>query len=73
MRVPNKIIQLISVALFVLLGFLVTPNTYAQQTFTVVLDAGHGGKDPGAIGKKIKEKDINLDIVLKLGNLVCGW
>jgi len=70
MRVPNKIIQLISVALFVLLGFLVTPNTYAQQTFTVVLDAGHGGKDPGAIGKKIKEKDINLDIVLKLGQMI---
>ncbi len=70
MRVPNKIIQLISVALFVLLGFLVTPNTYAQQTFSVVLDAGHGGKDPGAIGKKIKEKDINLDIVLKLGQMI---
>ena len=34
---------------------------------TVVIDAGHGGKDPGAIGKKGKEKDIALAIALKLG------
>jgi len=37
----------------------------------VVLDAGHGGKDPGAIGlNRVKEKDINLGIVKKLGQLI---
>ncbi len=37
----------------------------------VVLDAGHGGKDAGAIGTNgVKEKDINLGIVLKLGKLL---
>ena len=36
----------------------------------VVIDAGHGGKDPGAIGKKGKEKDITLAIALKLGTYI---
>lgn len=34
---------------------------------TVVLDAGHGGKDPGTVGHGLKEKDITLAIVKKLG------
>ena len=34
---------------------------------TVVIDAGHGGKDPGAVGKIVKEKDIVLSIALKVG------
>jgi len=34
---------------------------------TVVIDAGHGGKDPGAVGKIGKEKDIALAIALKVG------
>jgi len=37
---------------------------------TVVIDAGHGGHDPGAMGRKAKEKNINLSIALKLGNLI---
>ena len=38
---------------------------------TVVLDAGHGGKDPGAIGKYgTKEKDIALDITKRTGILL---
>ncbi len=37
----------------------------------IVIDAGHGGRDPGAIGYKgTKEKDVNLAIALKLGNLI---
>lgn len=37
---------------------------------TVVIDAGHGGHDPGALGSKSKEKDIVLSIALKLGKLI---
>ena len=36
----------------------------------VVLDAGHGGHDPGCLGKKSKEKDIALGITLKLGKYI---
>ncbi len=37
----------------------------------VVIDAGHGGHDPGAVGyRKAKEKDITLSIALRLGKLI---
>jgi N-acetylmuramoyl-L-alanine amidase len=36
----------------------------------VVIDAGHGGNDPGAIGKTgLREKDVNLDLAKRLGNI----
>ncbi len=37
---------------------------------TVVIDAGHGGRDPGALGKHAREKDITLKVALKLGNYI---
>lgn len=40
------------------------------QDFTVVIDPGHGGRDPGAIGRKGREKNINLNVALKLGQLI---
>lgn len=36
----------------------------------VCLDAGHGGMDPGAIGKNAKEKDVVLQITLKIGAIL---
>ena len=42
----------------------------AAKGYTVVLDAGHGGKDPGAVGKFSQEKDLNLSLVLKMGELL---
>jgi N-acetylmuramoyl-L-alanine amidase len=42
---------------------------YQAFAYKVVVDAGHGGKDPGAIGVNgLQEKNVNLDIALKLRN-----
>lgn len=40
------------------------------QSFTLVIDPGHGGKDAGAVGAFSKEKDINLAVALAFGRLV---
>ena len=36
----------------------------------IVIDAGHGGEDPGALGSKGKEKDVTLIVALELGKLI---
>ena len=45
-------------------------NNILGKDFIVVIDPGHGGNDPGAIGKIGKEKDINLKVALRLGELI---
>lgn len=52
-----------------------TPASYAAATAEkigfVIIDAGHGGKDPGAVGKgKIYEKDITLSVALETGRRI---
>lgn len=42
----------------------------SKQKFVVVIDAGHGGKDPGAQDNGVKEKDVNLGVALKLGEFL---
>tara|TARA_B100000900_G_scaffold12846_1_gene10381 strand:- start:9760 stop:10836 length:1077 start_codon:yes stop_codon:yes gene_type:complete len=62
--------SLTAVALFIIiLIFSAFPkSTFAQKPFKIVIDAGHGGKDPGRPNKSgIKEKDIVLKIALDLG------
>ena len=44
--------------------------TASARDFVLVIDAGHGGNDTGAIGKTSKEKNINLSVALKLGKLI---
>ncbi|MDR1725136.1 MAG: N-acetylmuramoyl-L-alanine amidase [Bacteroidales bacterium] len=51
----------------------ITFGLYAQKNGLIdkiVIDAGHGGDKPGAIGYKAKEKDITLDVALKLGTII---
>ena len=40
------------------------------KSFTLVIDAGHGGHDAGAIGAFSKEKNINLNVALAFGKYV---
>lgn len=42
----------------------------SAHTYTVVIDPGHGGKDPGAVGKSSYEKNLNLTLALKLGEKI---
>lgn len=45
-----------------------SPNLRAADRFVVVIDAGHGGKDNGAVANGLKEKDINLGVAKKLAS-----
>lgn len=63
--------NILFIATSLLLAFSLFPQMHAAENrFTVVIDAGHGGHDPGAIGKRGKEKNINLSVALKLGKLI---
>lgn len=42
----------------------------ASAKFVLVIDAGHGGRDAGAVGKVAKEKNINLNVALSFGRMV---
>lgn len=45
-------------------------NKSAYQVKKIVIDAGHGGKDSGTVGKNCLEKDVVLSIALKLGDII---
>lgn len=60
---------------FGILFFLLTTSIYLtaqvdNKITKVVIDAGHGGKDPGALGSRSKEKNITLSVALKTGKYI---
>lgn len=61
----NRIVALI----WITLGFAVV-SFAANKKFTLVIDAGHGGHDTGALGAFSKEKNINLNVALAFGRYV---
>lgn len=66
-----KIKAFIRRCVFFLLVLSCVSSADASPIKTIVLDAGHGGHDPGAIGySKSNEKDVVLDVVLRLGKLI---
>ena len=67
-----KVVKISSlyIGLLIALFSLLFVNQAEGKDFVVVIDAGHGGKDPGAKGKSINEKTINLFVAQKLGSLI---
>ena len=67
----NRHIRLITIfaSIILLFSFISIPSSARDKKgrFVVVIDAGHGGHDSGAVGKIYKEKNIVLDIALKVG------
>jgi N-acetylmuramoyl-L-alanine amidase len=68
---PGRVFLISMICFFITLPFLSGQENGIKNTLkTVVIDAGHGGKDPGAVGRLAKEKDIALAIALKVGALI---
>jgi N-acetylmuramoyl-L-alanine amidase len=72
-----NIVLLVRNIRFVLLVVAITlliSDSFAQngsgKKFTVCIDAGHGGGQPGTYGKFTKEKDLTLNVALKLGKIL---
>lgn len=62
------IFSVLSIVILLLPGF--SARAAVDRSFTLVIDAGHGGHDAGAVGAYSQEKDINLNIALAFGHLV---
>ncbi len=74
MSTLGRTLTRLALLLLIVLGS--ATQSVAQKTgskarpFTLVIDPGHGGRDPGAIGRTAKEKNITLKVALALGRLV---
>lgn len=69
----NRMKSILLISLFMVT--LVIPHSHIQALdgqgrFVLVIDAGHGGKDPGAVNGRNQEKSINLSVALKMGRLI---
>ncbi len=67
MKKGTLIIPLLFFFAFVSSSHTIPEAEMSKKIFTVVLDAGHGGHDPGKAAGKYREKDIALKIVLLVG------
>lgn len=66
--IKKGLLTILCLGVFILICNPVTAQI--KERFTVVIDAGHGGRDPGATRGKYKEKVINLKVALALGKLI---
>ena len=66
----KNIIVASSMAIVLILGSFGTIHNRDYTLNKIVIDAGHGGKDPGTSGSISREKDVALDIALELGGII---
>jgi len=66
----NDFLLKLLVFLFAVFTCSILSPLHSQQIKTVVIDAGHGGKDPGCHGNFAFEKEVCLSMALKLGALI---
>ena len=66
----NDFLLKLLVFLFAVFTWSILYPLHSQQIKTVVIDAGHGGKDPGCHGNFAFEKEVCLSMALKLGALI---
>lgn len=76
MKETNRLKAILSVIYLLIIGYGMTQTSLAgtpppaNDKFVLVIDPGHGGKDPGAIGRFSREKNINLSVAKAFGQLV---
>ena len=64
----TKVKNLYFLTFLISIFFFSSTFVYAQKSYTIILDAGHGGKDPGNLGNGYKEKNIALKVALMVGD-----
>jgi N-acetylmuramoyl-L-alanine amidase len=69
-KINGKYIIYIAIQFLFAYSFQAQTGIVSKKVNTVVIDPGHGGRDPGAIGKVSKEKEIVLSLAQKLGKLI---
>ena len=67
MKTQNFLLFVSFITVLIFSSFIDNDENDLKDKFVVVLDAGHGGKDPGNLGNGYREKDIALKTVLAVG------
>lgn len=67
-NIKRSALSFLAVISLILSGF--TPYDRGEKSWVVVIDPGHGGKDPGAVGSFSYEKNITLALALKTGEYI---
>jgi N-acetylmuramoyl-L-alanine amidase len=66
----KRIVEIFGISGLLLLTYFNVCSAQTYKISTIVIDAGHGGKDPGCLGSTTKEKDVTLAVALKLGGYI---